>query len=428
MSRRVDETTFVDVFSTPARYLRLVTIQEGGRRNRMAHKEFIFQGFTPRSHKDSILELFDVDNIQSVFLSVAFVSANGVRHILDRLTANGAKLVVFAGIRNDITSHQALVALQSIGGSTVYAVDTGSRHLLFHPKIYLVRGDKEARVMIGSANLTLGGLSNNIEAGMLIKLNMTQGDDKALVDEIENQLLSLPANFPPHIIHLDTTTAIDGLLATGRIADETVKPPPRSSTTSGATATDPVTKIVLRSPILRPLLKPASPAVSPPSVPVTVTTPALGPALTPQIGIAMELVWQSKPLTERDLNIPKGTSTNKTGSVNLDKGLLPTEEDHRPYFRNKVFNALNWTYRSPSVDEAYAWFQFILKGMSYGDFNLAIRHSHDETSKSWLQNNAMTRVSWGPLKTWVSDPSLLGRTLALYRDKADPTKFVLEID
>ena len=94
-------------------------------------------------------------------------------------------------------------------------------------------------------------------------------------------------------------------------------------------------------------------------------------------------MWQSKALTERDLNIPTGQKTNKTGSINLDKGLLPEEEDHRPYFRNKVFNALNWTYRLPTVDEAYAQFQFILKGVNYGMFDLAIRHTTSTTSKSY---------------------------------------------
>lgn len=40
----------------------------------------------------------------------------------------------------------------------------------------------------------------------------------------------------------------------------------------------------------------------------------------------------------------------------------------------------------------------------------------------------MTRLSWGPLRDYVGRDGLLGRTLALYRDKADPKRFVLEID
>lgn len=40
----------------------------------------------------------------------------------------------------------------------------------------------------------------------------------------------------------------------------------------------------------------------------------------------------------------------------------------------------------------------------------------------------MTRLSWGPMREYVASPDLIGRTLALYRDKVDPARFVLEID
>ena len=96
----------------------------------MARKEFILQGFTARTHADAVRELFDVDGILRVILSVAFVSESGVQEIERQLAAHGERLIVFAGIRNDITSHQGLVRLHSIRGSTLYTVDTGSRTVL----------------------------------------------------------------------------------------------------------------------------------------------------------------------------------------------------------------------------------------------------------------------------------------------------------
>ncbi len=50
------------------------------------------------------------------------------------------------------------------------------------------------------------------------------------------------------------------------------------------------------------------------------------------------------------------------------------------------------------------------------------------SSAAYQQNNAMTRLSWGPLRDYVGREDLLSRALALYRDKADPKCFVLEID
>jgi hypothetical protein len=146
------------------------------------------------------------------------------------------------------------------------------------------------------------------------------------------------------------------------------------------------------------------------------------------VGIELELVWESKPLTRRDLTIPGKTETHATGSVNLDKGLLPEVVDRRSYFRDDVFPHLAWASRSKTVDEAFAKFRLVLKGISYGEFDLAIRHTNSTMSKAYKQGNAMTRLSWGPMREYVARPDLIGRTLALYRDKIDPTRFVLDVD
>ena len=120
--------------------------------------------------------------------------------------------------------------------------------------------------------------------------------------------------------------------------------------------------------------------------------------------------------------------TNKTGSVNLDKGLMAKEVDHRHYFREEIFNELLWSPAKKTTEEAYAKFHLILKRLSYGEFDLRIGHTIGTTSKAYQQNNAMTRLSWGPMSKHIARPDLIGRTLALYRDNADPTRFVLEID
>ncbi|MBW8283102.1 MAG: phospholipase D family protein [Rhizobium sp.] len=399
----------------------------------MATKEFILQGFTARTHKDAIRELFEVDDIKSVLVSVAYMSESGIEPLEDLFTKHAPLLTVFAGIRNDVTSYQGLMKIHGIAGSTLYAVDTGSRTVVFHPKLYLVRGAKEVRLVMGSANLTLGGLNNNIEAGMLFKFDLGEAEDLKVVAEIESQLLALPNDYVEHILLMDDPAKIEDLKINGRVTDELSVPPPRPSTSSGGkSGSDPVPRIKLKTTPMHRRLRAARPAKAPVAAvaaPAASAAPVVvPPAAAPATGVVLDLMWESKPLTERDLNIPTGTNTNKTGSINLDKGLLPEAEDHRPYFRAKVFDALNWTYRSPTVDEAWGQFQLVLKGVSHGVFDLVVRHTNSTTSKSYLQNNAMTRVSWGPMRDYVADPSLIGRTLALYRDKADPTQFVIEID
>jgi len=386
----------------------------------MAQKEFILQGFTARTHTAAARELFEIDDIESALISVAFVSQSGVVKLQKQLQKVNANALVLAGIRNDITSYQGLNALKKLDVD-LYVVDTGSRTVLFHPKIFLVRNATEARVLIGSANLTLGGLNNNIEAGMLMRFDLTIPDEKKFVDSIQSSLIGLPKEYPEHVVKVKTIEMLDDLLASGRIVDELFIPQPRASKSTGDDGKkDTTPRIKLKVPAERPALAKAKKA--PEKKKVAEEAPP------PSTGIEAELVWESKPLAERDLSIPSGTNTHPTGSINLDKGLLPDTVDFRHYFRDDVFSALQWAPSRATTEETHARFLLVLKGVSYGEFDLRIAHSTSTTSKSYKQKNAMTRLSWGAAREHIGRKDLLGRTLSLYRDKADPTVFLIEID
>jgi len=396
----------------------------------VAKKEFILQGFTSRTHVTAVRELFDLPDIERVLLSVAFVTEAGVDLLRAQINGCAARVTVFAGIRNDLTSRQGLGLLQALGVK-LYAVDTGSRNVLFHPKLYLVRGHSRARLVIGSANLTLGGLNNNIEAGIEFDFDLTNKNDKFVVESIEARFDVLPTDYPDHVLKIGSTALLDEMHASGRLVDEMAIPPPRPGTAAGSGSSDPVPRIKLMVPPLRRALAAARKAV-PKSARSSVegkgaTTRSPVPAI---VGVEFELVWESKALTRRDLTIPTGVNTHATGSVNLDKGLLEESVDHRHYFRDDVFDALTWTATNSTgkVEQAFAKFQLVLKAVSYGEFDLRLAHSTGTTSRTYLQSNAMTRLSWGPMRPYVAREDLIGRTLALYRDKADHARFVLEID
>jgi HKD family nuclease len=392
----------------------------------MALKEFILQGFTTRTHGAAIRELFDIADIQRVIVSVAFITESGVEFIDAELKANSEKLTVFAGIRNEISSFQGLSKLFEYGG-TLYAVDTGARGIIFHPKLYVVRGKATARMVIGSSNLTHGGLNNNIEASIMLHFDLASPTDRLLVETIEAQFADLPTEYPENILKVVTVAQLEDWQKSGRLVDEmaVLAPRPNSSVGGSSGIGDTVPRIKLKVAALRRALKKAKVAAKKPAEPAKVS--ALKSIAT--LGVDLELVWESKPLTRRDLTIPTGNNTNKTGSVNLDKGLM-TDGDHRHYFREVVFSDLVWlaTNSTGKVQEAHARFQLVLKGVSHGEYDLRIGHSTDINSKSYMQNNAMTRLSWGATQSLIARPDLIGRTLALFRDKADPTRFVLEID
>lgn len=402
----------------------------------MASKSFILQGFTPRTHKEAVLALFDLDDIKRVIVSVAFVNLGGVELLEHPLKKHKAKTTAFIGIRNDITTIQGAQRLLDLGVD-LYTIDTGTRRIIYHPKIYLVRGAKRAKLVVGSANLTPGGLNNNIEAGIVVECDLENSADKALVECIEKAFDDARAAYPDNIHKITTAAQLNDRYTSGLLIDEMAASPPKPSTSGAPTSDDTTPRIKLRvSPVFSSISVIKRAAKKATSKPVTKRAlgkkRAAGPVekeQQPAVGVQLELVWESKELTRRDLVIPKkGTNTNPTGSISLDKGLLPPEIDHRHYFRDDVFWGLTWAHKSKTVDDAYAKFQLVVKGVSYGEFDLRIAHTTSTTTRSYKQRNAMSRLSWGAAREYVARPDLIGRRLSLYRDNASPKKFVLEID
>lgn len=152
------------------------------------------------------------------------------------------------------------------------------------------------------------------------------------------------------------------------------------------------------------------------------------PAVTSFLGATWDLVWESKPLTRRDLTIPTASGTNPTGSVNLDKGLLAPDVDHRHYFREEVFAHLAWPSQAGQVDTAEAIFGLKIGERFYGVFELTVRHTTSRTSVTYIQRNAMTRLSWGPIREHIAREQLIDHTLKMYRDRDDKSRFLLHID
>lgn len=161
--------------------------------------------------------------------------------------------------------------------------------------------------------------------------------------------------------------------------------------------------------------------------PVAPPAPPAPPVPPVVVAGGYELLWRSKPLTRRDLGIPEADGTNATGSINLDKGLLPADTDHRHYFREQVFSHLDWMESSDGVDEAYASFELVIDGINHGQFDSRIGHTTSTTSTSYLRKNAMTRLSWGLMKRHIANPDFIGGEVRLSRNTANPTQFRLEL-
>lgn len=382
----------------------------------MPRTTFLLQGLTSATHADALDRLLDRDDLDRALLSVAFVSSRGVDLVASKLAAAGKRADVFVGIRNGVTTREGLEALLSTGVN-LYFVDTGAREILFHPKIYVCQCGREATAIVGSANLTAGGLQNNIESSVVFELDLARESDRTFTSSIFAAFERLAANYPDHVGQVTQREQLANLHSQGRLVTEADRP--RVVATSGADVDDLPTMELLALPLRT---RRGRPKAESPSSAVMAAPETVAWSRTTVVE-----VWKSKPLTERDLGVPSGPGTHPTGSINLDKGQLPDDVDHRHYFRSEVFDGLEWMPRSRTVEEASASFRLVVRGVDHGVFELSIRHTTSTDSPSYLQRNAMTRLSWGDTREFVAKRSLIDATMELHRHTNDPSAFVIVI-
>lgn len=390
-------------------------------------KKVIFQGITEDSHIAAVKHVLDLDELESVKISVAFLNKRGVYQLRDSLEKCATKATVFAGIRNGITSAQGLNEIIDIG-CTLYAVDTGSRSTLFHPKVYLASSLNTARMLIGSANMTVGGLQSNIEASIQMHLDLTNEADKGLVDDMETKLTLMLENFPDHIIHVQNHEKVVELFETGRVVDESIVVAPAPRSASSKREADSVPKIKLNTATIKKI-KVESQEVKTPTTGATAPTSAK--PVAPHSSEKLELLWESNPLTRRYLDIPTGSNTHATGSMLFTKGAMD-DIDQRHYFRDEVFGNLNWqndtSPQKAHMERAEAQFQIVIRGVDYSIHTLRLSHNSRTDTKSYQQNNSMTQLHWGEARSLIAREDLLDRTMLLYRNNSQPNLYILEID
>lgn len=123
--------------------------------------------------------------------AVAFVKRSGVKHVAAQLAAfaKKGKVEIVVGIDHQGTSYEGLEGLlraASPNGRVI--VFYNPLRYTFHPKLYLFKSATQAEVVVGSGNLTEGGLFTNYEAALRLGLDLTKPDDAAALQSVESVL------------------------------------------------------------------------------------------------------------------------------------------------------------------------------------------------------------------------------------------------
>jgi len=380
----------------------------------MADAKFIFQGIRKYNDHDTALnKLLRFESPEKILISVAFVRKQGVECLAESLSDLRELAEIYVGIRNGVTSVQGILELLKTG-IKVFIVDTGSYSTIFHPKIYIAYNSQKAQVIVGSANMTFPGLNLNIEGSTLFSLDRNIESDEKYITDLIDSISTLPEKFPEHVFRIKSKRDATRLLREGRLDDERIVHNPSTIRKTSKREYEKLNKIKLY----------IKKKIQPPAI--------ICRAKKPNWSAADWIpLWESNGLTERDLNIPRGTRTHATGSMLFKKGRIENI-DQRHYFRNVIFKALDWSAdpdpKKRHLERAETDFEMIIKGINYGIYKLKLTHNTRTDTRSYEQLNAMTQIHWGEAKALIAQDDLLGRILKLYKKNQKEALFLIEID
>jgi len=126
----------------------------------------------------------EIGAYHSLTAAVAFVRRSGVQHIRSELrtfVAHGGHVLLIVGVDQRGTSVEGLSDLLAAVGDTgeIWVNHDEDPYITFHPKVYLFEGEESALLIVGSGNLTLGGLYRNDEVSSVSMLDLMDEGDAA---------------------------------------------------------------------------------------------------------------------------------------------------------------------------------------------------------------------------------------------------------
>jgi HKD family nuclease len=152
--------------------------------------EFVHQPATSNRLGEFLLENLR-GNWDTFRAAIAFVKRSGTKHIVDALTTFSQRKTseFVVGINHRGTSKEGLDdLLRGVGKTGRVIIFNNPLGFTFHPKVYLFKSEKAADILIGSGNMTEGGIYGNYEASVRVRLDLSKKDDAAFLKKIEDVL------------------------------------------------------------------------------------------------------------------------------------------------------------------------------------------------------------------------------------------------
>lgn len=141
---------------------------------------------------EDLNESLDSGDFHSLSIVVAFAKNSGVlrlREAMRRFRERGGELHLYVGVDMNGTSYEALSNLLPI--ATTLRVIHDENGQTFHTKLFNFTGEGHSTLIVGSHNLTLGGLWTNYESSLRLDLDHSDAKDLKVQQNVSAYLKCL---------------------------------------------------------------------------------------------------------------------------------------------------------------------------------------------------------------------------------------------
>jgi len=320
---------------------------------------------------DFLRDVAEDERFEHLDIVVAWGKRSGFELVdssLRTLAARGARVRIIVGVDAGGATRQGLeCAMEHATEPYVFHV----RGRTFHPKLFVAHGGGAAAVLIGSSNLTRGGVAANFELGVGLDLDLALADDVAFFNSIQDyvdgllrdEAVCLPLDVP----------LLERLLANPAfgISDEDVT---ASGAGCGSGGGD------------NPFGGSARPMRAAPRLGGSPTISSVGAAVT--AGPRAAHRW-FKRLPRSDAQ--RLRTGHPTGHLTLVAAGLPL--DSGSYFRNSLFARAAWTVDASGREQAVLPFDVWVGESHWGVQELVIDYNPAFEAD---QGNRTSTLRWGP--------------------------------
>ena len=172
---------------------------------------------------DRLIELLDSADYHTLNVAVAFAKNSGVLRVKDAFShfrERGGSVNVYVGVDLGGTSYEALTTLR-LHTDSLNVVHSESGQT-FHSKIYQFSGEKSGLLVVGSHNLTAGGLWTNFESSVHIPIDGEKAAEAKMSKEMGDyfqELAGLATSFMPITSQDEIERLLDEGYVTKEVAD-----------------------------------------------------------------------------------------------------------------------------------------------------------------------------------------------------------------